>query len=443
MLRIHRLRSFYYLGLIAAFFTLLEPSVFAQEKPQFLIETITVENADQFSPSIVVAESLLKEDHAYSEAELRDAIHRIIRLPLILDASFNLLKGTRRDHYELVITVEEVRRWFFGEIGEFTWGDSVIYQNSSFPGRDTAPRLLEDDELSHLVGHRSAIGAYGVLSASVEPSSRGKLQLGYTQYNLFERNIQLKLQYLLEPLVQRSNEDTEVQTTRIELGVPLWGNHSLWVRSSFQNLETQSSYSIFENRVDRERLEEQWSHNVSWVFNTLDDPVFPSSGSFFRTGLDHTRTDSVDIHSQSSDDLDDFVRTVSAWKEFSTFVSADHFWSLNKKDSISLSLDFASVRRSPVPSTDFEGNTFEADFDEWDGRLALGYSRFLYRDTKKPRWRELRWENSLNYRRRDSRSPFNNPWTVDEYRISSGLKYRTSWGVFGLTFNYLERPGEL
>lgn len=420
--------------------SLLIAPAFGQENPSFLIETITVENVVHFSPSIVVAESLLEPGRSYTEAELSHAIHRIIRLPLILDASFNLRKGTERDHYELVITVEEARRWFFGETGEFDLGDPVIFFSRTFPGED-ALRLIEDDELSHLAGHRSAIGAYGVLSAAVEPSSRGKVQLGYTQYNLLDRNIQLNIQYLFEPLFQRSNEDTDIQTTRIKLGFPLWGDHSLWYQVSFQNLESQSSFDFLDEHVDRERVEEHWNHNVSWVFNSLDDPVFPRSGTFIRTGVEYKWIDSSYERTQSSGDFVEKIRYSESWSQISAFVTADQYWSISKKDSLSISVDLAAFRDKYAPNSG--NNTIGTDINEWTGVLSLGHSRFLYRDTQKPRWRELLWENSLGYYRRDVYLSFSDRWPLEEFRLRTGLKYRTSWGVFGLAITYLERPGDL
>ena len=107
-------------------------SLFAQPPtepgpPEFLIETITVESAHKISAEIVISESLLEEGSSYTESELRDARYRIVRLPFLLDAEFSLRKGSERGLYQLVITVEETRRWFFGfDLCIFNWRAETI-----------------------------------------------------------------------------------------------------------------------------------------------------------------------------------------------------------------------------------------------------------------------------------------------------------------------------
>src|SRR5688572_2495909 len=71
---------------------ILAVPLFAQEAattPNFFIETIEVREARRVSPHVVVAESRLREGQEYSEAELRDASARLMRLPFLLSAEFS------------------------------------------------------------------------------------------------------------------------------------------------------------------------------------------------------------------------------------------------------------------------------------------------------------------------------------------------------------------
>ena len=84
----------------------------ADEPVRFLIESISIEGARYSSPRILIAESRLTEGRSYSEAELRDAMFRIKRLPFVLHTDFRLAKGTERGRYVLVIAIEETKPLF-------------------------------------------------------------------------------------------------------------------------------------------------------------------------------------------------------------------------------------------------------------------------------------------------------------------------------------------
>ena len=74
-----------------ALLLLAAPPAQALEEPaRFLIERITVEGPKEAAANIVRAETLLREGGTYTEAELRQAIYRVQRLPFVLDASFSL-----------------------------------------------------------------------------------------------------------------------------------------------------------------------------------------------------------------------------------------------------------------------------------------------------------------------------------------------------------------
>ncbi|MEO1088558.1 MAG: hypothetical protein AAFY88_30360, partial [Acidobacteriota bacterium] len=154
-------------------------------EPTFLVESIRVDGLERASAELIVAESLLEPGFEYVESELQQAVFRIQRLPFVLDATFLIERGTERGRYRLVIQVEEIKRWFFGEDGVFTqFTNSVAFDNP-----------IADDwtfSSSPLAGIRLFAGRYNVFFAALSGGSVGA-QVGYTRYNLFDRRIVFNL----------------------------------------------------------------------------------------------------------------------------------------------------------------------------------------------------------------------------------------------------------
>ena len=113
--------------------------------PTFPIERITVEGARHASPDLIVAESLLRAGQSYTETVLRQGVYRVRRLPFVRAARFSLRKGSERGSYELVITVEETHRVFFGAEAFLSegqdWALTVVWPSRAMPatlaGADT------------------------------------------------------------------------------------------------------------------------------------------------------------------------------------------------------------------------------------------------------------------------------------------------------------------
>lgn len=427
-------------GLLLAWGGCAPPLGAQSETDEFFIESIVVEGAQRFGAGIVVSESLLQEGQSYSERALRDAVHRIVRLPLVLDAEFALRKGSRRGRYQLVITVEEARRWFFVTDLLTALGDDRVRS----PGNDsevTSGFFSDDQDDSALfAGWRTSAGRFGVFSVAVDPVFDGKLQLGFSQYNLFGRNVQLQIGYLLEPLRDALDaSQPKQQTLRLGLGIPLRGNHSLSFTSSYRQHRYRDAFAptgSYESDFDR-----IWA-DLSWIYNTIDDPVFPTSGRFLRGGVSYRQDELATrlLFAQSPEpDLD--VQRDAEGTEWRAGMVADFYRPISARDSLSLSLTaFAGVGDYHVVANTLpELISQDSETDLWDASLTLGYARFLRRDVQKPRWRELRWENEVEL--------FDSQFSPDQFvprdassgfRIGSRLRYRTTWGVFSLGLDYIQ-----
>src|SRR5438105_4164036 len=117
----------------AAFLIFLALPAFAQER--FLIERIDVQHLVHASADVIRAESRLREGERYDESELRDANNRIKRLPFVLDAAFKLERGSVRDAYVLVVTVNETKPFFY-------LFDGVFYRRRPIVELDAESALL-------------------------------------------------------------------------------------------------------------------------------------------------------------------------------------------------------------------------------------------------------------------------------------------------------------
>ncbi len=419
------------------------PSAHAQsQNDEFFIESIFVEGAERFGAGIVISESLLQEGQLYSERALRDAVHRIVRLPLVLDAEFALRKGSRRGRYQLVITIEEARHWFFFSDLLASAGDDRLGFRTVGSDISTETRSDDQEDSALFAGWRTSAGRFGVFSVGIDPLDEGKLQLGFTQYNLLGRNIQLQVGYLFQPLEGGFNEGrdkSEQQTFRLGLGIPLRGNHSLSLSSSYRRLRYRTDFApagSYESDLDR-----IWAE-LSWVYNTLDDPVFPTTGRFLRGGVSYHQEQTssrLSFSPMTAPPVDE--RRELDGSEWRAGVVADFHRTISARDSLSISARAsAGAGEFDLLSEPFPSMTRDTEVDLGHASLTLGYARFLLRNVQKPRWRELRWENDVElFADHFSPAQYGAKDTATGYRLESRLRYRTSWGLFSFAVEYIQR----
>lgn len=438
-----------------------QPAASPGEPPRFEIETITVEGAEKISPEIVISESHLETGASYTEGELQDARYRIIRLPFVLDAEFALRKGTRRGLYELVITVEDTRRWFFGvDVDVVRWARPVSFAS------------LETDDYSvasaGLSGRRFAAGRHGVLFLAAGGED-GSLHLGYTQYNLFDRSILLGLsasftdcapeegaegrsgscrtdlyELGLDPTFSSWSADGDSGRFRLDLGVPVRGNQSVRFSGTFRDATSGVRRQAYE--PDPSGLYEFEDHeelraNLSWVYNSTDEPVFPSRGTVLEAGLNLNvlRADlaSVTLRGQRPE-----VRASMDSRELGLQVNGSRHWSLTGEQTLSARVQLF-LGRSDVENVPTEDRRLlSGSLDVVRGSLAAGHARFLRRARVGSRWRDLRWETDVEWLYRGTSPDFgqtDNP--LRGYRMGTGLAFRNTWGLFRLKLSYLDLEG--
>lgn len=294
----------------------------ARGDERFLIERIDVRHLVHASADVIRSESRLREGQTYGESDLRAASDRVKRLPFVLDAAFSLERGSVRDAYVLVITVNETRPIFFQL-------DTVPY----FVSRNVV-RAIDDDALfggRWFAGKRGVFHGAAIIHQDDRPfeSSYLALQAGYTQYGLFnDRAFATVTLSRYAPTATGAKGGTLPGAL---VGISLTPNQTLTM-----------SYTAIGGDVHRRSLR---VFETRLAYNTTNHPYFPSEGTLVSVapiaawidGVDHT------IHQK-------------AFHNFETALEAHaaRYWTLNPRLTASAVLDGGVVH--------IDGRTGGADY---------------------------------------------------------------------------------
>lgn len=243
--------------LLLLFLVLTALPAAAQET--FFIERIDVRDVVRVSPEIIRAESRLREGQAYSEPALRGAVHRIKRLAFVRDAGFRLEKGTVRDTYVLVISIDEARPLFY-----------LLDVTALASPRENTILGREDEAL---LGARLFVGRRGVahLALITQHDDRpyttnySALQGGYTQYGLLGGKAFATVTFSTHVEGVNGSTDSTVMPGAV-VGISLSPNQTLTL-----------AYSAIENAGSRRPSTERMLE-TRLAYNTTNDPFFPSDG---------------------------------------------------------------------------------------------------------------------------------------------------------------------
>ncbi len=450
------------------------------QPPRFYVESVAVEGVRRASPEVIVSESLLEEGIAYTESELRQAVYRVGRLPFVLDATFSLAKGSERGKYSLLITVEEVRSLFFGT--------DLVYSAQGNALADASP--LGDELTDTLSAGIRLFAGRGVLFAALAAGEG--LQVGYERYRLFGRPVLLRFAYARQACCVLGLQELGFDPTaavwaadesdRLELtiGVPLGGNHSL--RFDGSRLETGSAARrpLGGGEVVDARDVEQRELELAWVFDSTDDPVFPSRGDALTAAIgvrwlegDLSRPlasePSGAVFTPEASPLGlSHLRASGATRMSSRLVGLSVYgarhWPLSARQTVSLSLKLllgrSAVENIPVPAdlppapaaSDRPADSGDravlllesGDVDTLEAGFGARYSLNLWQPSKLRRRGELRWETVAGLIYVETSPVFSSAahplWGVS---LSTGIALRNTWGIFRIGFTFLDYDGEL
>ncbi len=404
--------------------TALEADLAAVPPAVFFIEKITVEGTRQASPDLIVAESLLRAGQSYTETALRQGVYRVRRLPFVRAARFSLRKGSERGSFELVITIEETHRVFFG-------AESFLVE-----GEDWALGGVGT------VGARAFVGAHGVAFVALQGD---QVRVGYTYYNLLNRRAFASLELghsddCCEGLIydhvfggpDLDLRPPDTDSVALTLGFPVARNQS--VRASFLASEADSFGIATTLTPEGEVLQERFPADqrrrqveLAWVLDTTDDPVVPSQGTLA----------SVSAIGRTTQGDSRFFQGVTRSQEelVAGVASVRHYWPLSTRQSLALAGSLAIARIDNeieaccLPFT----QRFASDFVSESTTVDLGYSASLWSYEQSRRLGDLRFEARLSPLLA-SHDGFEDSTFFTN--LEAGLVFRNAWGIFRFRIFY-------
>jgi hypothetical protein len=394
----------------------------AQPPPSFLVERIVVTGAtSEAARRIVVAESRLLEGSSYAEPELRDAVHRVKRLPFVLDADMALQKGSAPGAYELEISIEMVKPVAFGlELRGYG------HERNGYDHGDRFSRLG-----TGTVSARRFVGSRGLLFGSAQGYDQGDaafLQLGYTQYDVLRPGGYATVAASRAVGSGAGDEDLQISS---QLYLPLVGNHAL--RASLSRTESRSDWSLLDGTRRRSRLE-AWEGGIDWIHDTTDDPIFPRTGSLLTAGVGYGRTVTTE---RGRLGLPGFIVNSFDQRHWQARGEGRHYWELTPHQSLGVVATSAhdesrSGFQSVHPRTDLLGLSALHAIGPWES-WRLG------------RIGDLRFETSLGLQRHASEQTYlgnrfdGHSWSAT---LGAALAFRSSWGIVRVGATYVDSRGE-
>jgi hypothetical protein len=425
----------------------------SQEEPaRFLIERITVAGTKEAAANIVRSETLLRAGESYSEGQLRQAIYRVHRLPFVLDASFALRKGSRRGAYELVIDVRPAR-WFFYDL----WFRAFAFDQPLDLGTETFRGYRSSASVGTVAGARRFVGRSGVLFAALD--SEEGIQAGFTQYDLLNRGILASagisrnqccltevLPLALDPTFSAWTFDTSLKLS-LGLSIPLSGPQSVQITASERRGEHGSRNEVLVGPGLRESPRSGRGDELSyrraeakWVWDTSDDPVFPTRGLSVSAGLEASRF--------AARDLDLTLNPLSPEPTISHYpshrseqvvgaLSVIRHWALTTRQTVSL-MGRISAGRSRLDNLAVKDRVLShVDADYYAGSAGIEHAWTVRRSRVAGELSDLRLETGAEIGG-EKTSPDLGPSPLKRFSAHTGLVYRNPWGRLRLTFTYLD-----
>ena len=241
-----------------------EPS--SPASASFLIEKIVVTGVRHGSEGVVATETLLRPGSPYTEAQLREALHRVERLPFVVSADFSLRRGSERGRFELVITVVETKPVFFGGalgLGAFGDGGEIEWAVMASPEIGARTFFGQSGELT---GTISGIGA----ASSGSTYSEALFNVAIRHHDLFGRRLVGTL-FAGVPQPDERHAGAELAVPLTRTSVLTFGLRQTRKRSDFEDDSPEWSW-FRSTRGTSTRAD------AAWRRDTTDDPFAPRQG---------------------------------------------------------------------------------------------------------------------------------------------------------------------
>lgn len=422
----------------------------AQEEPaRFLIEKITVEGPKPAPANIIRAETLLKEGESYTEDQLRQAVYRIHRLPFVFDATFSLRKGSERGAYELVIEAQPAR-WFFYDhwIRAYRFDEPVSLEDGDFTDFDEASLSL-----GGLAGARLFVGTSSVLFASLD--NREGIQVGFTQYDLFDRGILASAGFSWDDCCLREilplgldptfSHWSYTNSRKASLGIaaPLGARQSIQLAFSERRGEGSDRTQIlagqdFFSNIEGGDLTYRRAE-AKWVYDTSDDPFLPTRGVTVSAGLEASRFEGQDllfsVFDGDSIELIEFPPYKA--EQVVAAVSGVRHWSVTPRQTVSATGRVAAGQ-SRVENLPLEVTALPAvNLDYYGGSVGVQHAVTLKRSRSQDSFTDMRLESGVEVGAEKVEPGFE-PNPLERFQAWTSFVFRNPWGRIRLVLSYLD-----
>jgi hypothetical protein len=403
----------------------------ASSTPIFVIEKIVIEGIRHGSERIVAAETLLTVGRAYTEKQLQQALHRVERLPFVVEADFALRKGTERGRFELVIKVVETEPLFFGG----TLGVSGS-------GGPSLARYWDVGLLPEL-GGRLFVRGQSEISLTLNgpttfddgPNFTPGFALRYTHHNLLGRHLVGSLSLGADTSVgQEARYDDRYGSA--ELVLPLSRTSIVKAGISLRRSGNDLGMTGFEQESRRSND----SAELAWQQDTTDDPFAPRSGRKLAATLSYawghidTPLSIWVFEPEKNESLAQDHRGSGAT------VGGSWFWPLASR------LSFGVGGSLSAGETRFEGRVVRGESVQngsGQARSVLGQLEVTLLGTLPSRpgtacWWELRGSLAGSGYENDFLLLSDTPTSSrsSSAALSLGIAYRGRWGIARLAFTY-------
>jgi len=403
-----------------------------KQDPTFTITRFEVEGNKWVSDALIVAESRLQVNRDYSEKDLIMSLRRITQLPFILRADLFLKKGDTYGTYVLVFQVSETRPVFYHL--EKTWIESSDYVSIPMSDIPTSDNLLIPNE-TIAGGGRWFLGAYGMTYCLVGLEKKDYewddhrytfVDVGFSHYCLFNRHIFLNfdLKFTRKTETNLWEFDTLYEVKRPispsgTLAVPVKKNHWLSFHFNYFREDREYSYRDFDGNWIKDFMQSDklLQVDMSWYYDTTNDPVIPDRGLVVKSGVSFIRLKYEDGYYG----IPETNQSVSSVAQ--VFGNARRYWPLSNE--LSFSLEGEGVYRLHEKGD----SILEPEY--WTARMNAGVYWDLRRYDITERLGDLRLEAIMRLQK-ESFGGFG----YHAGSIEAGVAFRNSWGLVRLSYRY-------
>ena len=393
------------------------PSLAAQDR--MVIETIEVEHPAGIPDRIILSEARLTAGEAYSEEEVRQAVHRIRRLPFVFLAAYRLEPGTDASSRRLIFTVKPGYR--------FNMSLDLLYQHEEdFDYGIIAPSLA----YRTFLGNSNFEAGVGSSSFTDGGGDFRNFTLRYSGYDLFGTGTVVQL-----ALARTLSRDARIElspTARVVF--PLTQVQSIVGNFTTTREEFDREFGIARTRVTT--AIRRTDADILWTRDTTDDPYFTLRGTSLLAGprLMQFEVDSPLVTGNPST----ITPSQRRQRRFGLAYAGSHFLPLGQKSTIRMTVDgFAGQDRTKSLTARFVSSKTLIETRVF-ATAARNFGPFFGPDDSPGTPGRHRLEAGLAYQLRASDDDDQDA-TEHDYGFTAGYTYRHPRFFFRFSTIYYDR----